>query len=272
MLTVAFSTALVGTRHPLYQQLCWRPVSVVPQVAAGQAQLIWVPEAGQGQLIWVPEAGQAHPPWVPVEADQGQLIWVPEAGQAHPPWKPVEAGQAQPFWMPAAPEAVVRPAFLPPHPRTKVQPERFSWPVKAVRVHPSSALEDPAAVVQGRLFSEPEGAARPQVLLPVEEPQAQLFWVPEAPEAVDQTAFLPPQPRAQEQPERSALPVVPVHPSLALEDRAAVVQGRLFSEPEEAGQPQAFLPQGEAQEPAWLHPLPPCPPPSLPPLRVALRF
>ena len=173
MLTVAFSTALVGTRHPLYQQLCWRPVSVVPQVAAGQAQLIWVPEAGQGQLIWVPEAGQAHPPWMPVEA-----------------------GQAQPFWMPAAPEAVVRPAFLPPHPRTKVQPERFSWPVKAVRVHPSSALED----------------------------------------------------------------------------QAAVVQGRLFSEPEEAGQPQAFLPQGEAQEPAWLHPLPPCPPPSLPPLRVALRF
>ena len=84
MLTVAFSTALVGTRHPLCQQLCWRLVSVVPQVAAGQAQLIWVPEAGQGQLIWVPEAGQVHQPWVPAEAGQAKLIWEPEAGQAHP--------------------------------------------------------------------------------------------------------------------------------------------------------------------------------------------
>jgi hypothetical protein len=37
----------------------------------------------------------------------------------------VEEPQAQPFWAPEAPEAVDRTAFLPPHPRTKVQPERF---------------------------------------------------------------------------------------------------------------------------------------------------
>ena len=56
MLTVAFSTAQLGTRHPLYQQLCWRPVSAV----VGQAQPPWGPaEAGQAQPPWVPEPPEA---------------------------------------------------------------------------------------------------------------------------------------------------------------------------------------------------------------------
>ena len=87
----------------------------------------------------------------------------------------MEAGQAQPFWTPAAPEAVDRTAFLPP-------------------VHPSLALED-------QVLAGQEDRGHPSSALAGQEVQAQPFWAPAAPEAVVRTAFLPPHPRTEVQPE-----------------------------------------------------------------------